>query len=229
MNNFNKKIFTVIYWIVISLSGLSLLLVHISIFTNNNLSISFNGIIGYLNYFIKLQSLLGLAITLIIARIALNNWELAVKNNQEKNFQDSYNDWKPIISQLLSTIEKKDPKIVEIFPSKQKLFFRILMKYNFKVDNEQQLIEVFKVFKNVIYIFEEFNSKYQAIGSLYNSKNQSYSLESFKYLFINSIETKYPDIIKDLDKLYLECLPEDRHIDASLYKRKINERPLLSE
>ena len=56
------------------------------------------------------------------------------------------------------------------------------------------------------------------MGGCYPNNNFSYSFDSFQFLVLGSIDNDYPEILEDLQHLYLETFPTDRIIDLESYQ-----------
>lgn len=70
-------------------------------------------------------------------------------------------------------------------------------------------MKFFEIFRKSVNFFESMNKNYMNNGESYRIKDYAYSLDSFHYLIISTINELYHDDLKDI---YIKQLPEGRFI-----------------
>lgn len=74
----------------------------------------------------------------------------------------------------------------------------------------------------IIKFFESMNETRLGMGDVYPSSTYSYSLDSFRFLFLGCLKSYYDELENDLQKLYLEEMDPNRIIDKNLYQSALD-------
>jgi hypothetical protein len=82
-------------------------------------------------------------------------------------------------------------------------------------------------FQGLSRFFEEQNNKFVGMGGVYPNLTYSYSFDSFQFLFLGVVDTIYPEIVRDLQAVYIATLNPNRLIDANMFRAaQQNYRPI---
>ena len=56
------------------------------------------------------------------------------------------------------------------------------------------------------------------MGGVYPNNTYSYSFDSFRFLILGSVDSIYPEIVRDLQTLYLAALNPNRMINVEMFQ-----------
>jgi hypothetical protein len=227
MKIFNLLLLTIVV-ILICMSLISLVAIHWTLCDKYSFSFSPKGINTYLTSFEQYKALFLATVTTIAAYFGLHRLKAATDANNDKLRQDRFSEWKTVLDIRFIEIEKYDPYMKREFVRVRYNLFSQLYNLNFSVTNNEQLTQIFNsTFQDIVRFFEEQNNKHLGMGGVYPDNTYSYSFDSFRFLFLGSIDTFYPEIISDLQTLYLARLDPNRIIDVAMYQTALrNYRPL---
>lgn len=227
MKIFNWLILTTIV-ILITMSLLALFTIHWTLFDKYSFSFSPDGINIYLNEFGQYKALFTATVATIAAYFGLHRLKVATDANSDKLKQDRFSEWKTVLDIRYIEIEKADPFMRREFTRVRYNLFRQLYDLNFSINNNTQLTQIFQTtFLDLARFFEEQNNRYIGMGGVYPNKTYSYSFNSFSFLVIGSVDNVYPEIVRDLQTLYLGALDPNRMIDVNMFQTaQQNYRPI---
>ena len=218
-------LFNSVFIIIICILGLTSIVALVAIhweLSKFNFSFSTKGINTYLSAYGEYKALFTGTVSTIVAYFGLHRLNAATEANVLKLKQDRFSEWKAVIDIRFIEIERKDPFMKREFIRLRLNFFEELYKLDFNIRNKEQLEYIFKkIFEGQVSFFEEQNEKYIHLGGFYPNNSYSYSLDSFRFLFLATLNDIYPDIVKDLLALYLQQLSSMRIIDPEAYKRQL--------
>lgn len=226
MKIFNLLLLTIVA-ILISISLLALAAIHWKLWDEYYFSFSPEGINTYLTSFGQYKVLFLATVTTIATYFGLQRLKAATDANNDKLRLDRFSEWKTVLDIRFIEIEKHDPYMKREFVRVRYNLFRQLYNLNFSVTNNKQLTQIFiSTFQDIIRFLEEQNNKHLGMGGVYPNNTYSYSFDNFRFLFVGSIDTFYPEIVRDLQTLYLATLDQNRIVDVGMYQTALrNYRP----
>ncbi len=227
MKIFNGLLLTIIV-ILIFMSLVALVTIHWTLCDKYSFSFSPEGINNYLTAFGQYKALFTATVATIAAYFGLHRLKAATDANSDKLKQDRFSEWKTVLDIRFIEIEKADPFMRREFTRVRYNLFRQLYDLNFSITNNTQLTQVFQsTFQDLARFFEEQNNKHVGMGGVYPNNTYSYSFDSFRFLVLGSVDTIYPEIVRDLQTLYLAALDQNRMIDANMFRTaQQNYRPI---
>ncbi|MBK9630333.1 MAG: hypothetical protein IPO62_04585 [Saprospiraceae bacterium] len=204
--------------ILIFMSLVALLTIHWTLYNKYSFSFSPEGIDNYLTSFGQYKALFTATVATIGAYFGLHRLKAATDANSDKLKQDHFSEWKTVLDIRFIEIEKADPFMRREFTRVRYNLFRQLYDLNFSITNNTQLTQIFQsTFQDLARFFEEQNNRHIGMGGVYPTNKYSYSFDSFRFLFLGSVDTIYPEIGSDLQTLYLAALDPNRMIDANMF------------
>jgi hypothetical protein len=227
MKIFNWLLLAIIV-ILIFMSLVALITIHWTLSCKYSFSFSPEGINNYLSSFGQYKALFTATVATIAAYFGLHRLKAATDANSDKLKQDRFSEWKTVLDIRFIEIEKADPFMRREFTRVRYNLFRQLYDLDFAVTNNAQLSQIFQAtFRDLTRFFEEQNNRYIGMGGIYPNNTHSYSFDSFRFLLLGSIDTIYPEIVRDLQTLYLAALDPNRIIDANMFRTaQQNYRPI---
>lgn len=227
MKIFNWLLLTII-GILIFMSLIALVTIHWTLCIKYSFSFSPEGIETYLISFGKYKTLFTATVATIAAYFGLHRLKAATDANSDKLRQDRFSEWKTVLDIRFIEIEKYDPYMKREFVRVRYNLFRQLYGINFSITNNAHLTQIFQsTFQDLARFFEEHNKKHIGMGGIYPNNTYSYSLDSFRFLFLGSLDNTYGDIVRDLQLLYLASIDPNRMINANMYQAALqNYRPI---
>ena len=227
MKIFNWLLLTII-GILIFMSLIALVTIHWTLCIKYSFSFSPEGIETYLISFGKYKTLFTATVATIAAYFGLHRLKAATEANSDKLRQDRFSEWKTVLDIRFIEIEKYDPYMKREFVRVRYNLFRQLYDLNFSITNNAQLTQIFQsTFQDLARFFEEQNNKHIGMGGSYPNNTYSYSLDSFRFLLLGSLDNTYADIVRDLQLLYLASIDPNRMINTNMYQTALqNYRPI---
>lgn len=213
--------------VLIVMSIIALIAIHMTL-SEMKFSFTPKGLNSYLSAYKEYSALFAGTITVTGVYFGLLRVHAATDANRDKLRQDRFSEWKTTLDIRMIETDKPDPYMKREFVRLRWQFFLELYSRNFTIKDKDELFTIFtNVFKSIVPFFEEQNNRHIGMGGSYPDKFYSYSFDSFRFLFLGSIETFYDDIVADLKELYLGAMKPDRLIDRSLYEAALkNYRPI---
>jgi len=200
------------------MSVIALFAIHMTL-AHYSFSFTPLGLSTYIGAFASYGALFAGTIATTGVYFGLLRADSAIQQNNDKLRQDRFSEWRVVLEIRASEIEKYDPFMKREFVRVRWQFFNELHSRNFTIADKATLSLIFNtVFKDLVSFFETQNNRHISMGGAYPNNTSSYSFDSFRFLFLGSIETLYTGIDKDLMELYIAALPKDRHIDVGLYE-----------
>lgn len=214
------KAFFAILIILFVFSFFSVIATLVTLWNDYSVSVSSEGFKNIISEFENYSNVFGATLAIFIAYLAIHNIKIAtdasnaaieaskaaLDSNIERRFEERYADWKLTMDHSFVEIEQKDPLMKREFVRIRRKFFVDLYKRDFNVSNKKDLEELFgNHFKTLCDFFENQNSNFISKG-VYPNLNYSYSYDSFRFLFIRSIDGQYDNIEKDLEEMYINSL-----------------------
>lgn len=227
MKIFNWLLLTIIV-ILIFMSIVALVTIHWTLYDKYSFSFSPDGINNYLTAFGQYKALFTATVATIAAYFGLHRLKAATDANSDKLKQDRFSEWKTALDIRFIEIKKADPIMIREFTRVRYNLFRQLYDLNFSITNNTQLTQIFQsTFQDLARFFEEQNNRHIGMGGIYPNNTDSYSFDSFQFLVLGSVDTIYPEIVSDLQTLYLAALDPDRMIDVNMFRTaQQNYRPI---
>lgn len=210
------------------MSFVALIAIHWTLCDKYSFSLSPTGINNYLTALGQYKALFTATVATIAAYFGLHRLNAANVANSDKLKQDRFSEWKTVLDIRFIEIEKTDPYMRREFTRVRYNLFRQLYDLNFSISNNAQLTQIFQsTFQDLVRFFEEQNNRHIGMGGVYLNNNFSYSLDSFRFLLLGSIDANYPEISQDLRTLYLATLDPNRIIDSNMFMAaQQNYRPI---
>lgn len=218
---FYDLLFRSIIWVLIACSIIAIVIIHLDMFQSPNFefSLSRNSIEGYLDIYKKYSGLFTATVAVIVAYLGLQRLKVASDANSDKLKQDHFVEWRTVQDVRLMELEKTDPYMKREFIKIRKNLFLQLYDLDFKIENKEQLTEIFKAnFSEFIPFFESMNEKFMEMGGVYQNSSFSYTGQNFAFLFNGCIEKGYDQLYSDILALHRQYLATDRIIDSEMYK-----------
>jgi len=227
MKIFNGLLLTIIV-ILIFMSIVALVTIHWTLYDKYSFSFSPDGINNYLTSFGQYKALFTATVATIASYFGLHRLKAATDANSDKLKQDRFSEWKTVLDIRFIEIEKVDPFMRREFTRVRYNLFRQLYDLNFSITDNTQLTQIFQsTFQNLARFFEEQNNRHIGMGGVYPNNTYSYSFDSFRFLILGSVDTIYPEIVRDLQTLYLSALDPNRMINANMFQTaQRNYRPI---
>ncbi|MEZ4959048.1 MAG: hypothetical protein R2830_04460 [Saprospiraceae bacterium] len=221
-------LFLIIVLILILMSATALATIHWTLFDNYSFSFSPDGINTYLTAFGNYKALFTATVATIAAYFGLLRLKAATDANNDKLKQDRFSEWKTVLDIRFIEIERADPFMRREFTRVRFNLFKQLYNLNFSLSNKEQLMQVFQAnFQDLVNFFETQNTRHIGMGGIYPNDTYSYSFDSFRFLLLGCVDVIYPEIVEDLQTLYLTTLPSDRLINGKMYQSAlINYKPI---
>ena len=216
----NGLLITIIV-ILILMSILAIIVIHMTFFDKVKYIFSFSpdGINNYLNALGEYKALFTATVATIAAYFGLWRYKAATDQNRDKLKQDRFVEWRTVLDIRAIEIEKPDPDLNREFTRVRYNLFNQLHDLNFNITNNEQLTIIFQTtFQDLVGFFEDQNNRNIGMGGSHPNNTHSYSYMSFQYLFLGSLDASYPDIVTDLQTLYIANLPANRIIDHAIYQ-----------
>lgn len=222
MKIFNFLLVAIIV-ILILMSIIALIAIHWTLYYKYSFSFSPYGINNYFTAFGQYKALFTATVTTIVAYFGLHRLKVATDANSDKLKQDRFSEWRTVLDIRFIEIEKIDPFMRREFIRLRYNLYQELYDLNFAITNNTQLTKIFQsIFENYVRFFEEQNNKHIDMGGIYNNNAQCYSFDSFRFLFLGSLDTDYPEIVKNLETLYLGKLDPNRIINPALFQTALH-------
>ena len=202
--------------VLVPISLLALVLIHWEL-TSMTFSFSPEGINTYLTKLGQYNMLFGATVAVMVAYFGLHRLNAATEANILKLKNDTFSEWKSTLEIRSFEAEKSDKVMKREFVRLRAKLYEKLYKLGFKIHNLVELKAIFEgTFQSeLIAQFESQNQDYIKYGGIYPNRDTSYSFEVFAFLFFGCIDDEsYSEIMIDLKKLYLSCLPEERIADG---------------
>lgn len=218
-----NNLLTVFVIITIAASAVVIALIHIELF-KYHFSFTTTGIENYLDRYGDYKGLFTLTIASVAALSGLKSLGESIKANKERIKQDRFNEWKNGLEIRLNEISNNDPYIFKIFTQRRYRLFSVLYEHDFEIKDAGHLLMIFSIFKDVIPVFEEHNPWRNKLNGIYRDREHTYAFEAFCSVLYGGIDQCYADTKNDLKQLYLDNLPANRHIDATLYKTTFEDK-----
>lgn len=221
------KIFNILFigisFILLLMSAIALISVHLALF-EKSFSFTPDGLNLYLGALGQHSSLFAGTITVVVAYFGLMRLNAATEANKDKRKQDYFAEWKNVLEIRSIEIKDQDPRMVREFARLRYALYEELYPKHFEIKNEAELQSIFdRIFGNgIIEFFESMNEMRLGMGDIYPSFTHSYSLDSFRFLFLGCLKDDYEGIVNDLQKLYLERMKADRVVDKALYQSALD-------
>ncbi|MEA9414314.1 hypothetical protein [Flavobacterium sp. PL02] len=196
---------------LIFMSLVALITIHWTLYNKYSFSFLPDDINTYLTSFGQYKALFTATVTTIAAYFGLNRLKVATDANSDKLKQDRFSEWKTVLDIRFIEIEKNDPFMKREFVRVRYNLFLQIYNIDFSIKNKAQLVQIFElIFLDLVPFFEQQNEKYISKGGIYNNVLYSYSFDSFRFLFLGSVDTHYLEIMNDLETLYLAAVVSDR-------------------
>lgn len=224
---FMTKIFNtllvVISFILILMSVIALISVHLTL-SESAFSFTPDGFNSYLKALGQYGSLFAGTISVVVAYFGLLRLNAATEANKDKRKQDYFAEWKLVLEIRSLEIKDRDPRMVREFTRLRYSLYEELYSKHFEIKNKIELQSVFNgIFGDgIIKFFESMNETRLGMGDVYPSSTYSYSLDSFRFLFLGCLKSYYDELENDLQKLYLEEMDPNRIIDKNLYQSALD-------
>jgi ribosome biogenesis GTPase A len=125
-------------------------------------------------------------------------------------------------------IERYDPYMRREFTRVRYNLFKQLYDINFSISDIAILTKIFQSnFQDIVKFLETQNNRHIGMGGVYINNTQSYSFDSFRFLLLGCVDNVYPEIVSDLQTLYLNAMPANRMINPGLYQTSaLNYKPI---
>lgn len=196
-------LFSVIVYLLIGYSGISILWVHIELFSQS-LDWSYTGLYFYLEKVGEQRYLYSLTLAAITAQISLENLKERVKQN-------IFMEWKGALQLRIDEKWKYDPEVCKVALTKRRHIFNFLYKKGFNIDTENELKCFIKIFfKDDLGIFES-NSQ----NKLKDEEADAKSYDSFRWILLAMLDNIYKKFEKDLPKIYKQYKKEIQQNEKS--------------
>lgn len=221
------KIFNILFigisFILLLMSGVALISVHLTLF-EKPFSFTPDGLNLYLETLGQHSSLFAGTITVVVAYFGLMRLNAATEANKDKKKQDYFVEWKNVLEIRSIEIKDQDPRMVREFARIRYALYEELYPKQFVIKNKVELQSIFdRIFGNgIIDFFESMNEKRLGMGDIYPSSTHSYSLDSFRFLFLGCLKDDYERIVNDLQELYLEKMKPNRIVNEALYQSALD-------
>lgn len=220
MKILNALIITIIS-ILCVMSMLALISIHGKVFELSS-EFSPKGIDQYLSAYLPYKYLFTLTIATCSAYFGLLRVKATLDSNVEKIKQDRFNEWKTIVQIRCNEIALLDPKMTREIIRVRRSIFNFLYEKDFKIQNIQELTQVFNenIAQNVGF-FENTNARYNKLGGIYRIERHAYSFDSFRFIFYVMLEDWYDGMSDDLENLYIANLQVGRMISEGHYQTAV--------
>lgn len=229
-----RNTISILKWILIIFSLIAFLLINTEALCKMSPDISPQGFKTYLSLYNPFQVLFGSLFVVITADLAIERLGLMSESNKNaalaslNSFKaSSRTTWIQTVKEFYSEIRSKDPRICKEITRKSIEIHDYLFAIDYKISDEETLEDFFdRFFSDGVSGFEQMNTVMLNVG-FYSDKNQSYSFDSFRYIFfvmINADES-YNGIAKDLEAIYKKMVQEFNSdlINADLYEAGIEQ------
>lgn len=207
--------------ILLVMSCLALIDIHWNFFDSKKYVFSFTpqGINTYLQGYGEYKTLFTGTVATIAAYLGLLRLKVANEANRDKLKQDRFSEFKTLIDVRTVEVESRDPYLKREFIRVRYNFFNDLYSRDFSILDLTNLTQVFNShFLDVIRFLEEQNNRHIGMGGIYENDKQSYSFDSFRFVFQGCLENSYNNIVTDLLTLYLSAMNPDRFINPEMYE-----------
>ncbi|MCG8750554.1 hypothetical protein [Tenacibaculum finnmarkense] len=182
-----------------------------------------SGIDNYLSSYANYKYLFTGTIATCSAYFGLLRVKATLDSNLEKIKQDRFSEWKTIVQIRCGEIESLDPKMTREIIKIRLSIYNFLYDKNFKIQNINELTEVFNAYvSSLVGFFENTNKRQQQLG-VYRNERHSYSFDSFRFVFYGMLDSCYEEMINDLEELYIQNLPNGRMIGEGHYQTALRD------
>ena len=177
-----------------------------------------DGLETYLSGLGEYKALFTGTIAVCGAYFGLQRAKVSAEANREKVKQDYFGEWKTVIQVRASEVDKYDKRMLREIVKIRHSLYNDLYELNMKISNKETLTKIFdKHVKSRVRFFEEQNDKYIGMGGAYRIADNSYSYDTFRFIFLGMIDQGYDDLESDLKRLYLDNMEGNRTIDLELF------------